>query len=195
MTVLIDNYDSFTYNLVQYFGDLGVNCDVYRNDKISIDDIIAQNPSEIIISPGPATPDDAGICLELIEKAAIFDIPLMGICLGHQAIGQVFGATVCRAPEPIHGKIWEISHNDHPLFQDIPSPSSFTRYHSLIVQEDTIPDDLQITARSKGDNLVMGLSHITKPIHGVQFHPESIASDHGKQLLANFLTIARGHNK
>ncbi|MGM0421684.1 MAG: anthranilate synthase component II [Pseudomonadota bacterium] len=195
MTVLIDNYDSFTYNLVQYFGDLGVNCDVYRNDKISADDVIAKNPSEIIISPGPATPDEAGICLELIEKAARQNIPLLGICLGHQAIGQVFGATVCRAPAPIHGKIWDIDHNGHPLFQDIPAPAPFTRYHSLIVQEGTIGNELQITARSQTDNLVMGLSHVSKPIHGVQFHPESIASDHGKQLLMNFLTLAREHNR
>lgn len=191
MTVLIDNYDSFTYNLVQYFGDIGIDCDVYRNDRISVAAVMDMAPSRIIISPGPATPDEAGICLELIEEAAKRDIPLLGICLGHQAIGQVFGGRVIRAPAPIHGKTWNISHNGSGLFQDIPAPAVFTRYHSLIVEETSLPDTLEITARSENDNLIMGLSHRSKPIHGVQFHPESIASEHGKQLLKNFVKITR----
>ena len=191
MTILIDNYDSFTYNLVQYFGDLGISCDVYRNDKISITDVIAQTPREIIISPGPATPDEAGICLDLILSAAKHHIPVLGICLGHQAIGQAFGGRVIRAPQPVHGKTWHVEHNGADLFADIPSPAEFTRYHSLIVEQESLPDDLNVIATSADDDLIMALKHKHHPIYGVQFHPESIASTHGKQILKNFIQSTR----
>jgi anthranilate synthase component 2 len=186
--ILIDNYDSFTYNLVQYFGDLGVEAIVHRNDKISVDDVLKARPDGIVISPGPSDPDHAGICLALIKAAAENNVPLLGVCLGHQAIGQAFGGKVIRAPEPKHGKISKISHTDKGVFKGIPSPYPVTRYHSLIVERQTLPADLEITAETD-DGLIMGLQHKTKPVHGVQFHPESIATEHGHALLKNFVGL------
>ncbi len=188
MLVLIDNYDSFTYNLVQYLGDLGVECTVYRNDQIAAADVIAQNPKAIMISPGPSDPDHAGICLDLIKLAADNDVPLFGVCLGHQAIGQAFGGKVVRGAEPMHGKVSDITHDGKSVFKGLPSPYPVTRYHSLIVEKDTLPADLEITAQT-ADGTIMGLSHKTKPIHGVQFHPESIATEHGHGLLKNFTEL------
>lgn len=190
MFILIDNYDSFTWNLVQYFGELGVPTDVYRNDKISSDDVIAQKPDGIILSPGPGTPDESGICLELITKADNADIPLLGICLGHQSIGQIYGGVVKRGPEPVHGKCHRISHTGKGLFKNIADQPEVTRYHSLIVERDTLPDMLEVTAETE-DGIIMGLMHKDKPIHGLQFHPESIATEHGHDLLKNFVDIAK----
>lgn len=186
--VLIDNYDSFTYNLVQYFGDLGWECLVYRNDQITVPELLKQNLTGFVISPGPSDPDHAGICLELIKAASENAIPLLGVCLGHQAIGQAFGGKVIRAPQPMHGKISQITHTGHGLFAKLPSPYPVTRYHSLIVESATLPFCLEVTAQTD-DGLIMGLQHKTKPIHGVQFHPESIATEHGHALLKNFTDI------
>lgn len=186
MLILIDNYDSFTYNLVQYFGDLKTDIQVVRNDVCSADDILSQNPSGIVISPGPSNPDSAGVSLEIVSHAEQHDIPLLGVCLGHQSIAQCFGANIVRAPEPMHGKVSMIHHTGHTLFRDIPSDFEVVRYHSLVAQD--IPDCLEITAQTH-DGIIMGLSHKTKPIHGVQFHPESIATDHGHMLLNNFLEM------
>jgi anthranilate synthase component 2 len=186
MIVLIDNYDSFTYNLVQYFGDLGHNAHVVRNDKITAEELRALKPAAIVISPGPSDPDHAGISLESIRIAAEDDIPLLGVCLGHQCIGQAFGGKVIRAPEPVHGKTSPITHGAKGLFEDLPEPYEVARYHSLIVEKSSLPDCLDITAQSAQDGLIMGLSHKTKPIHGIQFHPESIATEQGHKLLQNF---------
>ncbi len=191
MLVLIDNYDSFTWNLVQYFGDLGESAQVFRNDKITVDEVLALKPDSIVLSPGPGTPDDSGICLDMVHAAAKHEIPLFGVCLGHQAIGQAFGGAVGRAPEPVHGKVWEISHTDAGVMAGLPSPLTVTRYHSLIVEADSMPDTLEATAHSAQDGLVMALRHKTLPIHGVQFHPESIASEHGHDMLRNFLELAK----
>lgn len=185
MIILIDNYDSFTYNLVQYFGDLGAAVEVYRNDKISTDAVLDKAPKGIVISPGPSDPDHAGICLKLIEKAAQHSVPLLGVCLGHQSIGQVFGGKIVRAA-PVHGKTEAITHTGKSVFKDLPSPLTVTRYHSLVVEREGLPDTLEITAESR-DGLIMGLAHKSKPIHGVQFHPESIATEHGHAMLKNFL--------
>lgn len=190
--ILIDNYDSFTYNLVHYIGTLGAQVRVIRNDVMSADDVMALQPDAIVLSPGPGTPDDAGICCALIEKSA-GRIPLMGVCLGHQAIGQVFGGTVRRAALPMHGKLSTISHESGGVFRGINGNFLATRYHSLVVDEATLPNSLEITARCD-DNIIMGLSHKTHPIHGVQFHPESIASEHGHRILQNFLEIAAQFN-
>ena len=192
MILLIDNYDSFTFNLVHYLGDVGARCDVRRNDSLTVAQAMAMAPEAIVLSPGPCTPDDAGICLDLIAAAA-GRIPILGVCLGHQAIGQAFGGKVIRAPEPMHGKVSEVTHDGSGLFADVPSPVAVTRYHSLIVQRDTLPDCLAVTAES-ADGLIMGLAHRTLPIWGVQFHPESIASAHGHTMLANFLAMAHGRN-
>lgn len=189
---LIDNYDSFTFNLVHYFGELGAQVTVIRNDQQSVDEILAQNPDCLVLSPGPCTPREAGVCIDLI-KAASPKIPIFGVCLGHQAIGEAFGGEVVRAPSPIHGKVHEIFHRGETLFHGLPSPYKATRYHSLIVARDTLPTELVATAWT-ADGLVMGLSHLTHPTHGVQFHPESIASDHGHALLKNFLDLARSWN-
>ena len=193
MILLIDNYDSFTFNLVHYLGDVGARCEVRRNDSLTVAQALAMAPEAIVLSPGPCTPNEAGICLELIAAAA-GRIPILGVCLGHQAIGQAFGGKVIRAPEPMHGKVSEVTHDGSGLFADVPSPVAVTRYHSLIVQRDTLPDCLAVTAES-ADGLIMGLRHRTMPIHGVQFHPESIASEHGHQMLRNFLDIARGRHE
>ena len=187
MLLLIDNYDSFTYNLVHFLGDLGARCAVHRNDQITVDEAMALKPDGIVLSPGPCTPNEAGICMDLIKAAAKAQVPLFGVCLGHQAVGQVFGGKVVRAPVPMHGKLSGISHKGQSVFEDIPSPFEATRYHSLIVERQSLPDELEITAQT-GD-VIMGLRHKTLPIHGVQFHPESIASEHGHALLGNFLAL------
>ena len=186
MLLLIDNYDSFTYNLVHYLGELGAETQVWRNDKLDVQQAMAMNPSGILLSPGPATPDDAGICLALTEAAAETGTPLMGVCLGHQTIGQAFGGNVVRCHEIVHGKMGKVTHEGKGVFKGLPSPFEATRYHSLVVDRDTLPDCLDITAELD-DGTIMGLSHKTLPIHGVQFHPESIASEHGHALLKNFL--------
>jgi anthranilate synthase component II len=189
---LIDNYDSFTFNLVHYLGSLGADVTVHRNDQVSVADLLAARPDAIVLSPGPCTPREAGICLDLI-KAASAEIPIFGVCLGHQAIGEAFGGEVIRAPVPVHGKISEISHASETVFAGINGPFRATRYHSLVVKRDGLPDDLQVTAET--DGLVMALSHRARPTHGVQFHPESIASEHGHRILANFLDLAAEWNK
>ncbi|PPR22881.1 MAG: Anthranilate synthase component 2 [Alphaproteobacteria bacterium MarineAlpha10_Bin2] len=190
MLLLIDNYDSFTYNLVHYLGELGAEVTIYRNDAISADESLALKPQGIVLSPGPCDPDQAGICLELIEKNG-GTIPLMGVCLGHQAIGQAFGGKVVRAKTLMHGKTSDIHHEGHGLFEGLPTPFTATRYHSLTVKRNSLPECLEVTAQTD-DGVVMGLSHREYPVHGVQFHPESIASDHGHELLKNFLAIVNG---
>lgn len=188
MLILIDNYDSFTYNIVQYFGKIGQSCLVIRNDELTCTDIMSKNPDGIVISPGPSDPDHAGVCLEVIAAATENNTPLLGVCLGHQAIGQAFGGHVIRAPEPMHGKISHLTHSNEGLFKGIPSPFSVTRYHSLIVDKATLPSSLKITATTS-DGLIMGLQHVSKPLHGVQFHPESIATEHGMAIFENFIRI------
>ena len=185
---LIDNYDSFTYNLVHYLGELGSEVTVYRNDAISAAEVLAQEPAALVLSPGPCDPDQAGITLELINSAPEY-LPILGVCLGHQSIGQAFGGKVIRAPVLMHGKLSHIHHTGEGIFKDLPSPFEATRYHSLIVERDSLPDCLHITAETS-DGLIMAFEHKDLPIHGVQFHPESIASQHGHHLLANFLEIA-----
>jgi len=187
MIVMLDNYDSFTYNLVQYLSELGARLAVYRNDKISVEDIKKLKPSHIVISPGPGRPKNAGISEEVIRELGP-DIPLLGVCLGHQAIGEVFGGKVIRAQNLMHGKTSMIYHNSDPLFKDVSSPFEATRYHSLIVEKDSLPEVLQITAWTKGQE-IMGLKHKKFPIWGIQFHPESILTKQGKQLLKNFINL------
>ena len=187
MILLIDNYDSFTFNLVHFLGDLGAVCDVRRNDTLSVAAALA--PEAVVISPGPCTPNDAGICVELI-RAAPADLPILGVCLGHQAIGQAFGATVVRAPVPMHGKVSQISHDGRGVFAGLPNPFAATRYHSLMVAQQTLPPALVATAQSE-DGVLMGIRHRERPVFGVQFHPESIASQGGHEILGNFLAIAR----
>ncbi len=188
MLLLIDNYDSFTYNLVHFLGELGAACEVHRNDKITTEQVLKKKPKAIVLSPGPCTPNEAGICLDLIAKAGP-KIPLLGVCLGHQSIGQVYGGKVIRAPEPMHGKLSTISHHNKSVFKGLPETFQVTRYHSLIVERKTLPADLEITAET-ADGIIMGLQHTSHPVHGVQFHPESIASEQGHALLANFLELA-----
>jgi len=192
MIVLIDNYDSFTFNLVHYLGGLGADVVVHRNDKISSEAVLAMQPEAIVLSPGPCTPNEAGICLDLIGKAK-GDVPLLGVCLGHQAIGQAFGGKVVRAPAPIHGKLSEIKHTNTGVFRGINGPFKATRYHSLVVDRASMPRELTVNAET-ADGLVMGLMHADLPIHGVQFHPESIASEHGHLMLKNFLDLAAEWN-
>lgn len=186
MLLLIDNYDSFTYNLVHYVGELGAEVVVKRNDAINVQEAMAMNPAGVLLSPGPCDPDQAGICLALVEAAAETKTPLFGVCLGHQAIGQAFGGKVVRHSEIVHGKMGQMHHTGKGVFAGIPSPFEATRYHSLVVDRDTCPDVLEITAELD-DGTIMGLQHRELPIHGVQFHPESIASQHGHALLKNFL--------
>lgn len=192
MLVMIDNYDSFTWNLVQYLGDLGVETKVIRNDKASVADVLALSPDGIVLSPGPSDPDHAGICLPLIQACADNGLPLFGVCLGHQAIGQAFGGRVIRAPKPMHGRIDRVTHSENGMFDGIPSPYQITRYHSLVVERETLPDSLEITAETP-DGLIMALAHRSLPIQGIQYHPESIETEHGHRLLQNFvdLTAAR----
>ena len=191
MFLLIDNYDSFTYNLVHYFGELGVEIEVRRNDVVSVDEALALAPEAIVISPGPGVPDNAGICLDLVARAAERQLPVLGVCLGHQVIGQVFGGKISRAPEPMHGKVDDIRHKGADVFQGLPNPFVATRYHSLVVEATTLPECLTVTAQT-ADGLIMGLSHAELPVHGVQFHPESIATATGHELLANFIELATG---
>ena len=193
MLLLIDNYDSFTYNLVHFLGDLGARCVVHRNDQITVDEAMALKPAGIVLSPGPCTPNEAGICMDLIRAAAKAQMPLLGVCLGHQAIGQVFGGKVVRAPVPVHGKLSLIKHQGGGVFRGINGPFQATRYHSLVVDRSTMPAELATIAETD-DRLVMGLAHKTLPVHGVQFHPESIASAHGHLILKNFLDLAAAWN-
>ncbi len=191
MLLLIDNYDSFTYNLMHFLGELGAEVAVKRNDAITVDDILADPPEAVVMSPGPCDPDRAGICLELVTRAA-GRLPIMGVCLGHQSIGQAFGGKILRAPYVMHGKLGPMHHNGAGLFAGLPSPFDATRYHSLTIERDSLPDCLEITAETD-DGVIMGIAHRELPIHGVQFHPESIASEHGHALLENFLDIARAN--
>lgn len=192
MLLLIDNYDSFTYNLVHFLGELGAKVEVRRNDALSASEALALEPEAIVISPGPCDPDKAGICLDLVPLAAEHGIPLLGVCLGYQVIGQAFGGKVVRADIPMHGKLSDIHHVGTGLFDGLPDPLVATRYHSLILERATLPDVLDITAETE-DGIIMGISHKSLPIHGVQFHPESIATKHGHDLLANFLKL--GHER
>ncbi|MEO3431705.1 aminodeoxychorismate/anthranilate synthase component II [Inquilinus sp. CAU 1745] len=192
MLLLIDNYDSFTYNLVHFLGELGGETVVHRNDAISVEEALALKPDGIVLSPGPCDPDKAGICLDLIDAAA-GKVPILGVCLGHQAIGQAFGGKVVRAPELMHGKTSDIRHSGLGVMADLPSPIRMTRYHSLTVERDSLPDCLEVTAETEG-GMIMGLRHRRLPIHGVQFHPESIASEQGHRLLGNFIAIAQRRN-
>jgi anthranilate synthase/aminodeoxychorismate synthase-like glutamine amidotransferase len=187
MVLVIDNYDSFTYNLVQYLGELGAQIRVVRNDQTTVDEIEKELPNAIVISPGPKTPNEAGICLEVIDKLA-GRVPILGVCLGHQAIGQAFGGKVIRAPELMHGKTSQIHHDGRTIFQGLPNPFEATRYHSLIVERESVPDCLEISATSP-DGLIMGLRHRQMKVEGVQFHPESILTQSGRRLLANFLKL------
>lgn len=193
MFLLIDNYDSFTYNLVHFLGELGVACDVRRNDALTVDEALALTPEAIVISPGPSNPDNAGICLDLVRKAAEVRMPLLGVCLGHQTIGQAFGAEIVRAPEPMHGKVDRIRHTSQGPFRGLPNPLDATRYHSLAIARDSLPDCFAVTAQT-GDDVIMGITHNDLPIHGVQFHPESIATEAGHDLLANFIELATGQS-
>ncbi len=191
MYLLIDNYDSFVYNLYHFLGELGAEVEVRRNDQLTPDEALEMHPQGIVLSPGPCDPDKAGICLDLIEAAA-GKLPILGVCLGHQAVGQAFGGKVVRAPAPMHGKLSRFGHGGEGVFADLPSPLTATRYHSLVVERESLPDCLELTAETD-DGIVMGVRHRELPIHGVQFHPESIASEHGHALLGNFLKLT-GHN-
>jgi anthranilate synthase component II len=185
---LIDNYDSFTFNLVHYLGELGAEVAVWRNDEISVEETLATKPDAIVLSPGPCTPNDAGICLDLV-RAASETTPIFGVCLGHQAIGQAFGGEVVRAPAPMHGKVSRIEHNARGIFRGLNGPFLATRYHSLVIERSTAPSDLEVSAESD-DRLIMAVGHRERPVYGVQFHPESIASEHGRLILRNFLDLA-----
>lgn len=192
MVLIIDNYDSFTYNLVQYLGELGAEVKVVRNDQVSPAEILQMAPDQIVISPGPCTPNEAGVSLEAIRILGE-NVPILGVCLGHQSIGQAYGGTVVRAPKIMHGKVSKVKHTGtDALFQDIENPFDATRYHSLIVERETLPECLVVTAESEDDGLIMAMKHKEHPVWGVQFHPESILTDAGKVLLRNFLTIGRG---
>lgn len=188
MLLLIDNYDSFTYNLVHYLGELGAVPEVVRNDKLTVDEAMEMKPKAIVLSPGPCTPNEAGICLDLIRRAGE-TTPILGVCLGHQAMGQAYGGKVIRAPQPMHGKLSKIRCEGAGIFKGLPDRIEVTRYHSLIVERSSLPDCLEVTAETD-DGLIMGLQHRSHPVHGVQFHPESIASEHGHEMLANFLELA-----
>ena len=188
MLLLIDNYDSFTYNLVHYLGELGAEVEVHRNDKLSVAEAIAKNPAGILLSPGPCDPDQAGICLDITQAAADNRIPLFGVCLGHQTLGQAFGGKVVRAGDIVHGKLGKMQHSGKGVFEGLPSPFDATRYHSLVVERESLPDCLEITAELE-DGTIMGLQHKELPLHGVQFHPESILTGEGKKLLQNFLDM------
>lgn len=190
MLLLIDNYDSFTYNLVHYLGSLGADVTIYRNDAITVADAMALRPEGVVLSPGPCDPDQAGICLALTLAAAEAHLPLLGVCLGHQTLGQAFGGHVVQARQIVHGKMGQVRHSGAGLFKGLPSPFAATRYHSLVVDRDSLPDALTITAELE-DGTIMGLQHRDLPLHGVQFHPESIRSEHGHALLSNFLDITK----
>jgi len=185
--LLLDNYDSFTYNLAQYLGELGCEVEVHRNDRISVEQIARLKPERIVISPGPCTPQEAGISVEMVQKLA-GKIPILGVCLGHQAIGAAFGGKIIRAPKLFHGKTSQIRHDGSGVFRGLPNPFTATRYHSLIVERKSLPADLQVTAETD-DDIIMGMQHKQYPLMGVQFHPESVLTDSGKQLLKNFLSL------
>ncbi|MGB9434529.1 MAG: aminodeoxychorismate/anthranilate synthase component II [Candidatus Acidiferrum sp.] len=187
MILLLDNYDSFTYNLAQYLGELGCTLEVHRNDRISVEEIVRRNPERIVISPGPCTPQEAGISVELIQKLAGI-IPILGVCLGHQAIGAAFGGKIVRAPKLFHGKTSEIEHDGKGIFQSVPNPLTATRYHSLIVERKSLPRELRVSAETQG-GIIMGVRHRKYKIEGVQFHPESVLTESGKQILKNFLAL------
>ena len=187
MVFVLDNYDSFTYNLVQYIGECGHECVVKRNDQTTTDEIAAMRPSHVLVSPGPCTPREAGISIDVIKRFA-GKVPVLGVCLGHQALGEAFGGKVVRAAKLMHGKTSAIQHDGKTIFRDVPSPMTATRYHSLIVEEQSLPKELEVSARSE-DGTIMGLRHKSVPVEGVQFHPESILTDHGKKLVANFLKL------
>ena len=192
MLLVLDNYDSFTYNLVQYAGELGAEPVVYRNDALGVDEALALEPAAIVISPGPCTPREAGISVPLVRAAAAAGVPVLGVCLGHQAIGEAFGGDVVRADRLMHGKTTMVAHSAHPLFATLPSPFAAMRYHSLVVASGTLPDELEVTAWSDdrpAGSEIMALCHRELPIYGVQFHPESVGTDHGKRILANFLGL------
>jgi anthranilate synthase component 2 len=189
MLLVIDNYDSFTWNLVHYLGELGASVAVRRNDEVGVADVLAMDPEAIVLSPGPCDPDKAGICLDLVRSCGS-RIPILGVCLGHQAIAQAYGARIVRAPSPMHGKVSRIRHTGESVFRAIPDDFEATRYHSLTIDPQSVPSCLSITATT-GDGVIMGVMHNEHPVHGVQFHPESIASEHGHALLGNFLGIAR----
>ena len=189
MILVIDNYDSFTYNLVHYLNELGAETVVHRNDALTAQDALALRPEAVVLSPGPCTPNEAGICLDLIKKAD-GKMPILGVCLGHQAIGQIYGGTIVRAPEPMHGKVSRIHHTGKSVFRGLNNNFEATRYHSLTIAPESIPAALEVTATS-GDGVIQGVMHKSHPVHGVQFHPESIASENGHVLLQNFLTLAR----
>ena len=189
MLVLIDNYDSFTYNLFHYLGQLGADVVVKRNDEISVAELLAMKPEGVVLSPGPCTPNEAGICLDVIRKAN-GQVPILGVCLGHQSIGQVYGGRIVRAPEPMHGKLSRMHHTGKSVFRGINNDFMATRYHSLTIAPESMPEVLEVTATSE-DGVIQGVMHKSHPVHGVQFHPESIASENGHALLANFLEIAR----
>ena len=193
MILLIDNYDSFTYNLFHFLGELGAEVRVERNDALTAAEALALKPEGIVLSPGPCTPNEVGICLEVIEKAG-GTVPILGVCLGHQAIGQVYGGSIVRAPEPMHGKLSKIRHTGKSVFRGLNNDFSATRYHSLTIAPESMPAALEVTARSD-DGVIQGVMHKSHPVHGVQFHPESIASENGHAMLQNFLTIARTFDK
>ncbi len=188
MIFVLDNYDSFTYNLVQYLGELGAAITVRRNDKVTIDEIASMQPTHVVISPGPGRPEDAGLTLEVIRRFGNA-VPVLGVCLGHQAIGAAFGGRVVRAPVPVHGKIATIEHDGRGVFGGLVEPFSAARYHSLVVAEEGLPEELEITARTREEGIIMGLRHRTHPIHGVQFHPESVLTGEGRRMLRSFLDL------
>ncbi|MEM6615931.1 MAG: aminodeoxychorismate/anthranilate synthase component II [Pseudomonadota bacterium] len=192
MLLVIDNYDSFTYNLVHYVGEMGAEPVVYRNDEITVDEVRALKPRAIIISPGPGTPDDTGVCLDVIRQLG-HTTPILGVCLGHQAIGQVYGGTVVRAATLMHGKTSPVGHQSKGVFCDLPSPLNVTRYHSLTIDNESVPSTLEVTAETE-DGTIMGVRHTEYPVYGVQFHPESIASERGKEMIKNFLDLADAWN-
>jgi anthranilate synthase/aminodeoxychorismate synthase-like glutamine amidotransferase len=188
MVLVIDNYDSFTYNLVQYLGELGADIRVRRNDEVTIEEVAAMHPDQILISPGPGRPEDAGVTMDVIRTFGP-TTPVLGVCLGHQAIGMVYGGTVCRAKAPMHGKTSTVEHDGKGVFAGIAAPFEAGRYHSLIIAGDSVPPELEVTARTKDDGTIMGVRHRKYPVHGVQFHPESVLTDEGKRMLRNFLDL------
>jgi anthranilate synthase/aminodeoxychorismate synthase-like glutamine amidotransferase len=188
MLLVIDNYDSFTYNLVQYFGELGAEIRVCRNDQVTVDEIAAMRPSRMVVSPGPGRPEDAGVTVEAIRRFGP-RMPTLGVCLGHQAIGMAYGGTVCRAPAPVHGKTSTVVHDGKGVFKGVSDPFQAGRYHSLVVSSDDLPDGLEVVARTRDEGIIMGVRHRVYPVHGVQFHPESVLTGEGRRIVRNFLEL------